>query len=329
MSTWNKHYHWKTKGCTPWAKEWFTEHLVGQSKPLNDGTNASVKVDKLTGFEGDVELGNRKGKLITIYECSVTLAWSGEAGDGTKANGTIKFPEVSHENEDNDEPYLYETELLSESTGMALDLYHVVRKDLVPALQNEFHQFQKDLVESHARDLGHEDGAASSTSTTSNAAAASPAAGASNAPSTQKNASSASGTVTTSTADVRVSSHLAISEADLWDLLTNPHRIPMWSKAPAQFSPNVGANFSLFGGNISGSIVEVSAPRKLTQTWRIPQWPAGHHGTLTTELTQGDDSTKLELILSGVPTGEEDHAQAGLEAYYIRGLKSLGLGTIL
>ena len=50
---------------------------------------------------------------------------------------------------------------------------------------------------------------------------------------------------------------------------------------------------------------------------------------LTTELTQGDDSTKLELVLSGVPLGEEDHAQSGLETYYIRGLKSIGLGTIL
>lgn len=327
MSTWNKHYHWKTKGCTPWAKEWFTSHLVGQKVPLSKDADACVKVDKLTGFEGDVELGNRKGKLITIYECAITLAWSGETEDGTSANGTIKFPEVSHENEDNDEAYLFETELLSESSSAALSMYEVVRKKLVPALEEVFHGFRKDLIESHAKDLGHDDEGQNAAKTSAQAApsAAAPTPSVVGASRSDKT----SGSVSTSAAEVRVASHLAISQADLWDLLTNPLRIPMWSKAPAQFSPNVGANFSLFGGNISGSIVQVTAPTRLTQTWRIPQWPAGHHGTLTTELTQGDDSTKLELVLSGVPLGEEDHAQTGLETYYIRGLKSIGLGTIL
>ena len=322
MSTWNKHYHWKTKGCTPWAKDWFKQNLVGKS--VKTGDEASVKIDNLTGFEGDVELGNRKGKLITIYDCVVTLTWSGEAGDGTAANGTIKFPEVSHEIEDNNESYQFETELLSESSNKAHDLYKVVRTSLVPSLEEVFHRFRTELIESHAKDLGHEGDAPPTPDAIETPKAASSATvGISTKSSKEPDA------VSTSTTEVRVASHLAISQADLWDLLTNPHRIPMWSKAPAQFSPNKGANFSLFGGNITGSIVEVSAPRKLVQTWRVPQWPAGYHGELTTELTQGDDSTKLELILRGIPTGQEDQARAGLENYYIRGSKSMGLGTIL
>jgi len=85
-----------------------------------------------------------------------------------------------------------------------------------------------------------------------------------------------------------------------------------------------GAHFSLFGGNIDGTVREVQAPSKLVQQWRVPQWPQGHYGTLTTLLTQGEDSTKLELVLNGVPSGEEDNAEAGLQTYYIRGLKSVG-----
>lgn len=80
----------------------------------------------------DVELGNRKGKLITIYDCSFALAWSGKsphsclsiqlrqrqdiltqhcliktgkASDGSEVKGKITFPEVSHEIEDNEEEY--------------------------------------------------------------------------------------------------------------------------------------------------------------------------------------------------------------------------------
>lgn len=328
MSTWNKHYHWKTKGCTPWAKEWLREHLVDQSVALS--SKASVKVDDLSAFDGDVELGNRKGKLITIYDCSVTLTWSGEAEDGTAANGTLKFLEFSHEIEDNDETYPFETELLSESSAQARELYAGVRSKLAPQLEKILHGFRTELIESHAKDLGHEgEGASSATGTK---VAQAPAAQAPVSTSSKKD-----GPVSTSTAEVRVASHLAISQADLWELLTNPHRIPMWSKAPAQFSPNPGANFSLFGGNITGSIVEVSAPHTLVQTWRVPQWPSGHFGRLTTKMTQGDDSTQLELVLAGIPSGQEDQAEAGLEAYYIRGLKSMGyvdvtdssLGTIL
>mgnify|MGYP001758476000 FL=1 len=317
MSTWNKHYHWKTKGCTPWAKEWFTDNIVGKS--VSVGSQA-VKVDKLTGFDGDVELGNRKGKLITIYECDMTFTWSGETEDGKTVSGTIKFPEVSHENEDNDEDYRFETELNSESSDDARALYEAVRSRLVPQVVEQFHRFPRELIDAHAKDLGHEGkGPAPVERDAPVAVAAAPAPAARSAP--QK--------VSTSTASVHVSANLAVSQADLWDLLTNPLRIPMWSRAPAQFSSNKGANFSLFGGNISGSIVEVSQPNKLVQSWRVPQWPANHYGTLTTELTQGDDSTKLQLTLTGVPTSEEENAHSGLENYYIRGLKSIGLGTML
>lgn len=323
MSSWNKHYHWKTKGCTPWAKDWFTENLVGKSAEVDSADHATVSVDKLAGFEGDVELGNRKGKLITIYDCVVTLDWSGETADGTKVSGTITFPEVSHEVEDNGEEYRFETELASESSAASHELYQTVRTKLAPSLKEVFHRFRVDLIDKHAKDLGHEgDRAAPAGSSAPSASHAATAP----AP-TPKAASSAP--VSTSATKVRVVSHLAVSQADLWDLLTNPARIPMWSKAPAQMSLNKGAQYALFGGNITGSIAEIDAPRKLVQTWRVPQWPSNHYGELTTLLTQSDDSTKLELVLSGVPTGQEDNAEAGLENYYIRGLKSVGLGTIL
>lgn len=323
MSTWNKHYHWKTKGCTPWAKDWFAQHLVGKSAEVPGAKEVSVSVEKLADFDGDVELGNRKGKLITIYDCTVKLNWAGTLPDGASVNGTITFPEVSHEIEDNGEDYRFETELTSESSNAAHELYQVVRNTLCPTLEKVFHNFRSELIEAHAKDLGHDTSSDAKTATPS-APSAATSATATSAPSQPKTEN-----VSTSTTELRTEAQLAISAADLWDLLTNPARIPMWSKAPAQLWLNTGANYSLFGGNITGSIVSIDAPRKLVQSWRVPQWPSNHFGTLTTELTQSEDSTKLVLALSGVPTGQEDATQAGLENYYIRGLKSVGLGTIL
>ena len=322
MSTWNKHYHWKTKGCTPWAKNHITEATVGKSVPV--GQSGHVKVDRLSSFEGDVELGNRKGKLITIYDCSITYAWSGSADDGTEANGTITFPEVSHEVEDEGDEYRFETEMSTKSTAETNQLYDAVRKELAPSLRPVFHSFRQNLIDAHAKDLGHDSpastpGAATPTTTTASASAS---LGGASAPAA---ASKTTGkAVSTSSSDVRVSSELAVSISDLWDLLTNPSRIPMWTRAPAQFDASPDADFALFGGNVTGKVVSVDAPKQLIQKWRTPQFPEGHYGTLAVNLTEGGDSTKLELVLSGAPSGDEETVEKNLETYYIRGLKSMG-----
>ncbi|CBQ69779.1 related to AHA1-stress-regulated cochaperone [Sporisorium reilianum SRZ2] len=318
MSTWNKHYHWKTKGCTPWAKNHITEATVGKSVTV--GTSGHVTVERLSSFEGDVELGNRKGKLITIYDCAITYAWTGASDDGTEASGTITFPEVSHEIEDEGDEYRFETEMSTKSSAATNQLYEAVRKELAPSLRPVFHAFRQNLIDAHAKDLGHDDPASTSGAATPVAAPAAVTA----TPSAAGASKASKASVSTSSSDVRVSSELAISIADLWDLLTNPSRIPMWTRAPAQFEAKSDAEFALFGGNVTGKVVSVDAPKQLIQKWRTPQFPEGHYGTLAVNLTEGGDSTKLELVLSGAPSGDGEVVEKNLETYYIRGLKSMG-----
>lgn len=75
------------------------------------------------------------------------------------------------------------------------------------------------------------------------------------------------------------------------------------------------------GGNISGKILSVTPPNFFSQTWRAPNWPEGHYGTLGVSLEQGSASTKLSLSLEGVPVGKEEETEKGLDIYYIRSLK--------
>ncbi|SNX87591.1 related to AHA1 - stress-regulated cochaperone [Melanopsichium pennsylvanicum] len=322
MSTWNKHYHWKTKGCTPWAKNYITEATVG--KQVSVGKSGHVKVDSLSAFEGDVELGNRKGKLITIYDCSITYAWSGSHDDGTEASGTITFPEVSHEIEDEGDEYRFETEMSAKSSAETNQLYDAVRKELAPSLRPIFHSFRQNLIDAHAKDLGHDSPASNPGASTPTTTVASGSMAASTTSATNAASKQSKPTVSTSSSDVRVSSELAVSISDLWDLLTNPSRIPMWTRAPAQFDAKADTDFALFGGNVTGKVVSVDAPKQLIQKWRTPQFPEGHYGTLAVNLTEGADSTKLELVLSGAPSGDEEVVEKNLETYYIRGLKSMG-----
>ncbi|PWN32107.1 uncharacterized protein FA14DRAFT_162362 [Meira miltonrushii] len=338
MSSWNKHYHWKTKNATPWTKEYFTKNLVGATHELTKPQKGNVKIDSISHFEGDVELGNRKGRLITIYDCQLTLDWSGRLEDGkseegTEAKGTISFPEVSHEVQDEGEEYKYRVEMTSATSVATQSMLEAVRSHLAPSLLPYFHKFRDELVATHAKDVGHEgsnEGTPTGGSGVSTPKDTSAAQTSSNTAATSTSTSSApkkEESSKLSTTKVDVESDLSIRSDDLWDLLTNPGRIPMWTRAPAQLTLNPGSTFSLFNGNVTGSIISIEPTNKLVQKWRAPQWPPNHFGTLTTTLAQGESSTKLTLTLEGVPLEEEDRSRDALDRFYIAGLKGLGLGT--
>ncbi|KDN53301.1 hypothetical protein K437DRAFT_242350 [Tilletiaria anomala UBC 951] len=329
MSTWNKHYHWKTKGCTPWSKTWIKTNLVGQKANTEAGT---VQVTALESFEGDVELGNRKGKLITIFDCAVTLAWADEE---EKVKGTITFPEVCHEVEDEGTEYIHESALTDAGGKDGQTFLDGVRRQLIPLLLKTLHRFRKDLIQQHASDLGH-DGLGTVTPAASSGQSDVPVPERSDSdptqntrhPSDPKKTSNAN-PIRSSSRVIRQSAHLAISRTDLWALLTDPDRIPLWTKAPAKFTLKENETYTLFGGNVSGVIKQIKFPEHLSHSWRLSQWPEGHFAELTIDLKEGTDSTELVLTLTAVPSGEEDRSEVGLETYYLRGLKGLGLGTIL
>ncbi|KAE8212891.1 hypothetical protein CF327_g3529 [Tilletia walkeri] len=335
MSSWNK-----TKGCTPWARDWITSNCVGTSAEEGD---LNVRVDSLNSLEGDVELGNRKGKLITIFDTSVTLHWSGSKGE-EKAEGLLICEEFSHEVHDEKRDYEFK---VTQTSGPSA-ARELVQKQVVPALLTHFNSFRTTLIETHAKDLGHDDASpsgAATPSTTTNAATSastnSATTSSSATPASGKSATAAAVTATkpqttiksassvsTSASDVRVSLDLPMSRDDLWDLLTNPARIPMWSRSAAEFSPTAGSKFSLFGGNVTGNVESVDAPKTLVQKWRVGQWPANHWGLLTMSLNEGHDSTKLDLVLGGVPSGEEEQTEKGLRMYYLTSLQTVVGGVL-
>ncbi|CAO1630806.1 unnamed protein product [Parajaminaea phylloscopi] len=352
--------HWKTKGCTAWSKQYFVDRLVGQSV-ASGASGHQLKIERIETFDGDVELGNRKGKLITIYDVDMALEWvavaqqGGEADDAAAgasssssssstagatvvARGKIRFPEVSHEVEDQGDEYTWETTLDAGGDGEEKDrqaAYQAVKKDLVKMVLPVLHQFRATLVDTHARDLGHSDSPASSSgqatpATGGEPASAAPAKPAAASATTTKVSSSSSSSVKVSSEAVQLEGRNACSKDDLWDLLTNQARIPMWTRAPAQFVPLAGHDFSLFNGNVTGKVQSVSSPDELVLSWRPPTWqPADHFGTLKLTLSQQDEATLLRIHLTGVPEGEEESSKKALDEFYLNGLRRLGLGTMI
>lgn len=69
-------WHWVTKDASPWAKE-YLENEIQKVSAEEDGITA--KITKLVSLDGDVEVSQRKGKVITIYDVSLQLEYEGSS----------------------------------------------------------------------------------------------------------------------------------------------------------------------------------------------------------------------------------------------------------
>lgn len=119
-------------------------------------------------------------------------------------------------------------------------MQEAVRTKLAPSLLPHFHSYREQLIQANAKDLGHDDNGTSSSA----------ASGSSTPISSAQNGKESAGSVIEkkdskssnksggglSTTKVEVEAELGIRKEDLWDLLTNQARIPMWTRAPAQVS---------------------------------------------------------------------------------------------
>jgi activator of HSP90 ATPase len=80
-----------------------------------------------------------------------------------------------------------------------------------------------------------------------------------------------------STSKVEVNAQLQASAEDIWGLLTDEKRIPMWSRSNAKMILKPEGEYELFGGNVRGKVQVVEQPTKLVQSWQTKngQWPSG------------------------------------------------------
>ncbi|KZV88295.1 hypothetical protein EXIGLDRAFT_839327 [Exidia glandulosa HHB12029] len=318
-------YHWKSKGVKPWADDWFKRELPTLSL---DGDAGTVKIDQVTEIDGDAELGNRKAKLLAIFDCKIELDWSGTTKSGEDVKGTLVIPEVSHETAlDQISDYVYNWTLKTPSTKEVDALFAFARKQFPPVLEAKFAKFPVELLETHGGDLtvkpSSNDPSRNGTPAPAGASSYAPAPP---APSAAAAAPTKPKPKATNTSSVTVEASFMASADDLFGLLTDEKRIPMWSRAPAQSNVEAGGSFSLFGGGVKGTYASLNRPTQFVQNWMLdnPKWPDGHTATLTTSLEQSSESTTLKLALNGVPKGMEDEITNNLQGYYIRGLKSIG-----
>ena len=67
-------WHWVNKDVREWAKEYTEKTVVGTSAEQGD---VSAKVTKVISMDGDVDVSQRKGKVITLFDVKLQLEYEG------------------------------------------------------------------------------------------------------------------------------------------------------------------------------------------------------------------------------------------------------------
>jgi len=92
---------------------------------------------------------------------------------------------------------------------------------------------------------------------------------------------------------------------------------------PAQISPVVGSEFSLFGGYITGRQIELIPNVRIVQAWRTGSWAPGTYSIARFALAPQGTGTLLTFDHAGFPKGEAEHLAQGWNANYWQPLEKV------
>ncbi|KAK1755627.1 hypothetical protein QBC47DRAFT_380806 [Echria macrotheca] len=317
-------WHWVQKDVSQWTKQWLEENLT---KIEAEEGGVSAKVNKVISMDGDVDVAQRKGKVITIFDVKLTLEYSGSTADDEDVSGTITVPEVSHELDEDE--FVFEIDIYSDAKEKQ-PVKELVRSKIVPQLRAAFLKISPALIAEHGKDIQHAPGSnPSSGFSTPKYHVPTGSSTKDGSTSTQSNSGSIVNTTTvTDTEEFRTTAE------ELYKTFTDPQRLAAFTRAPPKVFEGAkqGGKFELFGGNVSGEYLELEEPKKIVQSWRLDQWPKGHYSKLKIEFDQNDIDavTVMRVEWTGVPVGQEEVTKRNWLEYYVRSIKTtFGFGTVL
>ena len=146
-------WHWVDKNCIGWAKEYFKQKLVGvEAGSVKDKKYAKIK--SVSSIEGDCEVNQRKGKVISLFDLKITVLIEGHVdskdGSALPFEGSINVPEVAFDSEASS--YQFDISIFKETSELS-EAKPLIRSELLPKLRQIFQQFGKDLLATHGNDI--------------------------------------------------------------------------------------------------------------------------------------------------------------------------------
>lgn len=347
-------WHWVDKNCLSWSKDYFQQKLVGLKASQSDKT---VAIDKVASVEGDCEVSQRKGKVISLFDLKLVLQFEGSTNVGSddqSFSGSITIPELAYDTEEDE--IQFDISIYNEDSTKD-QIRPLIKSDILPQLREKLTEFGPDLIKTNSSDIQLEsdkvdsvftkanqeaqaraqakakEEAAKASKTSSSKSGTTGATGSSSSNKSSGGSTSSSSVPKYNTSTLHLEPTFNTTAEQLYLTLLDPQRIGAWTRSPPMIDPlpaKEGSMLKLFGGSISGKVTKLTENERIVQDWRLEDWKDGHYAKLDISLNQGTSETKMVVNFAGIPVGEEDRVRGNFEEYYIRSIKlTFGFGAVL
>jgi len=324
-------WHWTEKNADVWSKKKLEQLLVNLI--IEDPKIGNVVIEEMEKCEGEARANQRKGKLIFFYEWEITLKWKGFAnGKGeTEITGKVVIPNLSEEHDDMNDVDIDIEVVTGKGSPEGQVLKEMMRKGLgaktireklqgyVEALKTEYSQ---DILLPAKGQAQVSQAAVKSSKTTTN----------SNSVNTSGMKSLAIDSGKLEVSDINLECEFKCTGMELFNALTQPEMIQVFTQNPVKMAGDAkaGVEFTLLDGSINGTFISLTPYTKISQSWRLKSWPAGHFSEVVIKITQTKEDTKLTLEQKGVPLKDLEQTKQGWQRYYFHAIKqTFGFGSSL
>ena len=346
-------WHWVDKNCIDWTRSYFSENLIGFG--AKDEKN-SIYIDKVSSVDGDVVVSQRKGKVMSLFDVSLILGFSGHVENENLVLGSITVPSVSYDSTEDE--LQFDINIFKETSSNS-SASTFIKAKILPQLRKILIKFGTDLILNNSSDIQISADKVNSTFTKANQEASTKSTTASktqeksSAPAKVANVSATTATATSTTAaagtttvqnskssvpkyntsSLYLEPSFNTTAEQLYITLLNNARIGAWSRSHPIMESEVateGSTIGLFGGSVSCKILKLVPNEHIVQLWRLEDWKKDHYAELDIRLIQGAGETRMAVSFTGIPIGEEDRVRGNFEEYYIRAIKiTFGFGAVL
>ena len=107
---------------------------------------------------------------------------------------------------------------------------------------------------------------------------------------------------------------------DIYACLTNPTTIELWSGYPAKMEDTAGTEFEIWGGDISGKILELVPFSKVVQQWYFGEQT--EPSVVTIKLHPDKNHVSVELRHTNIPDEVYDEFVVGWEENFLGEIKN-------
>jgi len=126
------------------------------------------------------------------------------------------------------------------------------------------------------------------------------------------------------TKTIRQSVTLKASPHEIYEVLMDSKKHSKVTESKAHISKKIGGKFSVWGGSINGTNLELVPDKKIVQAWRSDEdtWPKGHYSKATFLLGKAKSGTRLKFVQTDVPIEAYESTKLGWRDYYWEPLKT-------